>query len=275
MLQRRVSFVLTTLILCTIAGCAGRHNYGRITPSISPVGVARVVVATQDYRPYVINGEKSENFVGLQRNGYGIPFNVTTGAVPFAESFSTAACNALRSAGTGCSIVKTFRGQSDSSVKQKVSQQGSRGILFTIKEWRSDSMVRATVKYDVKIAVVNAAGKVLATDRIQGSDLTSDSIWTIAPARAARKGSERALKAKLEQLLGSPVVTAALRGNTPKQAAQRSQPTAKPLISYERTKATRRVSKLQNKPSGSCSTEQVLKMKEIGLSDEQIKSSCN
>lgn len=274
MFQRRVSFAFIMLSLCIITGCAGRHNYSKITPSITPVGVGRVVVATQDHRPYVINGEKSENFVGLQRNGYGIPFNVTTGAVTLAESFSTAACNALKAAGAGCSVVKTFRGQSDRSVKQKVSQQGSRGILFTIKEWRSDSMVRAALKYDVKVAVVNSAGKVLATDTIQGSDLTSDSIWTLAPARAARKGSEKALKAKLEQLLGSPVIIAALRGNGSKQALAKKRPAAKVVKRSERSSMPRGASKQQKEPSSSCTTEQVLRMKEIGLSDKQIKSSC-
>ncbi len=274
MFQRGVSFVISMVSLCIVTGCAGRHNYGRVTPSIPAVGVARVVVATQDHRPYIISGEKRENFVGLQRSGYGIPFYVTTRDATFAESFSNAACNALRSAGSTCSTVRTFLGQSDSSVKQKVSQQGSSGIVFTIKEWKSDSMVRASMKYDVEVAVLNSAGKVLASHTIHGSKLTNDSIWVLSPARAARLGSEKALKDKLEELLSSPMVVAALRGNGSKQSMERKHSAAKNSVSYSRYDRAREAIDRQKRSSDRCSTEQVLKMKEIGLSDSQIKSSC-
>ena len=114
----------------------------------------------------------------------------------------------------------------------------------------------------------------LASHTIHGNDLTNDSIWVLSPARAARKGSEKALKDKLEELLSSPAVVAALRGNGSRQAMERKHSAAKKSVSYSRSAVIQDASDRQKRSSDRCTTEQVLKMKEIGLSDNQIKSSC-
>src|SRR5574341_548216 len=62
------------------AGCAvgNKHSYTVERPELVVQGTRSVAVAAQDARPYVVAGNKTPDFVGLQRGGFGNPFDVTT-----------------------------------------------------------------------------------------------------------------------------------------------------------------------------------------------------
>lgn len=68
------------LLAVVSSGCAVGNRYAYHTvvvdPSIS--GRSRVSVATHDQRAYVVSGNKDPQFVGVQRGGFGNPFDVRT-----------------------------------------------------------------------------------------------------------------------------------------------------------------------------------------------------
>ena len=61
-----------------------------------------LILAVQDFRPYVLNGDEEPGFVGLQRGGYGNPFDVTTlTGRPMTEDMAEAMVKGLSDVGYG------------------------------------------------------------------------------------------------------------------------------------------------------------------------------
>src|SRR5687768_6795246 len=85
-----------------VSGCAvgNKHHYHDVVAAIPVSGDADVTVGVIDKRPYILNGDKKPNFVGLQRGGYGIPFDVTTETgKPLSIDMSTSIAHSLNARG--------------------------------------------------------------------------------------------------------------------------------------------------------------------------------
>jgi hypothetical protein len=63
-----------------LGGCAvdNSHRYDLGDAEFQVESNKTVAVAVVDTRPYVLSGEKTANFSGLMRGGFGNPFDVTT-----------------------------------------------------------------------------------------------------------------------------------------------------------------------------------------------------
>ena len=93
--------------------------------------------------------------------------------------------------------------------RERVARAGSgRGILLTLREWKSDTMVNTALIYDVTLSVLDRAGRVIAEASLQGRDNLGGS--ALNPPAHAREAAPRAVKAKLEELLSDPKVASAL-----------------------------------------------------------------
>src|SRR5687768_10926591 len=81
-MHKRFGVLAVVLGMWVLGGCAvgQSHTFNYVPTDKSEIGKGRVVLlfAVDDKRPYVVSGEEPANFVGEQRSGYGIPFNVTT-----------------------------------------------------------------------------------------------------------------------------------------------------------------------------------------------------
>lgn len=255
-------FALTLTMLLS-SGCAigNKHNYRDVIATVPSASGQNVTVATHDIRPYVRSNNKSPSFVGLQRGGYGNPFDVENeNSESLSTSFSAAACASLIASGGQCSSIATQPSESTSTIKTRVSQSGApTAILFTLHEWKSDTMLNTALHYDVAMEVLSSSGATLLTKRISGVDDLRGSFWN-AP-RYARRAVPMAFKRKLEQLLVDPEVVASLQPKSSKVAkiAKTDDSNAPSLAPPEHS---------------SCSTNQILEMKKIGLSDTQIQKSC-
>ena len=73
-------YLCLLLISLMIVGCAfgQKQDYLQAHPVLEYTNKARVAVGVQDPRPYILDHDKDEGFVGLQRGGYGNPFDVST-----------------------------------------------------------------------------------------------------------------------------------------------------------------------------------------------------
>lgn len=117
----------------------------------------------QDRRPYVLDHDKAESFVGIQRGGYGNPFDVSTqSGQPLAADMAKTLASALGDATT----VPISPNQSRADAVRALQSFGKpASLLLTLREWKVDTMIGATLHYDVTMEAIAADGSVLAESR--------------------------------------------------------------------------------------------------------------
>ena len=72
-----ILFFCVFLISCA---AGNKYNYRAELTSLPLTTTAEktLLLSLAERRPYVLSGDKTPNFVGLQRGGFGNPFDVTT-----------------------------------------------------------------------------------------------------------------------------------------------------------------------------------------------------
>ena len=83
-------------------GCAvgNKYEFASVTADVQATKKIYVAVASLDQRLTVLSGESPEDYVGMQRAGFGNPFNVTTySGLPFAAAVSQSICQSLKQKG--------------------------------------------------------------------------------------------------------------------------------------------------------------------------------
>jgi hypothetical protein len=174
-------------------------------------------------------------------------------------------------------------------------EAGDAGLLFTIRELWVRTWFSTSFTYDLLLEVVDSAGAVIASSEAKDSESVDDygveqlsgqafSRLLGAPAirNAIRKTMTRTSAASKE----TPPSTSSAAPAPPEQPQNQPAPattstppsTRTPLgISASKTSPTSQSSatkKPSPEQSAKCSVEQILKMKEMGLSDAQIRSAC-
>jgi hypothetical protein len=209
----RARLQTTAAILgCALAmsGCAfGRKHAYDGNPRV-PRGSLSVALAVQDQRAYVLSGAKGANFVGLQRGGFGNPFDVTTASgQPLADDFVTSIRRGLQRAGYRVLPVPVSDRASPAQVQDALARTGAeRGLVFLIQEWKADTQMQTALRYDVILRVFDGRGQELGRAVIGGNDTLGGSFMD--PAGHAEEVVPRAYNHKLEQLLNDPSIVRAL-----------------------------------------------------------------
>ena len=86
--MKRNMIALGTSLLFLISGCA-MLDYRQAAPDLHISTKERLSIGVQDHRPYVLNHDKEENFIGIQRGGFGIPVSLPTASGhPLAEDMT-------------------------------------------------------------------------------------------------------------------------------------------------------------------------------------------
>ena len=205
--------VMLGLVVGLVSGCAmgNKYDYGSVVADLTISGSKSVAVATHDQRPYVVSGKKNPNFVGLQRGGFGNPFNVgTVSGKPMADAMSSVIMSSLAKKGYKAQVVVVSAKDGEKSVLGKLkTSSGQRKLLLTLREWKTDIYSTVTLVYDVTLRVYNASGKKLAAKSLKGNDNLGINAWN--PPAYARKAVPAAFKKKVEELLNSKKIAKALR----------------------------------------------------------------
>jgi hypothetical protein len=181
--ESTLGIVLLTLLTGCVAG--NTHTFNYVPTDRSEVGKGRVVLlyAVDDQRPYVVANEEPPSFVGEQRNGYGMPFNVTTtGKKPFAEVVQETVQRDLEASGfrvtpsteKGTDVASTLR-----------TANATRGLMIVMREFKSDTFNNINVDYDFEAIVYDGNGKELARNKVAGEDVLPGSMMN--PAKAAKQ----------------------------------------------------------------------------------------
>jgi hypothetical protein len=113
-------------------------------------------------------------FVGLQRGGFGNPFDVTTASgKPLAEDVALSLERSLEARGYVIEVI--------SDLSQATAR---RVIVLRMVEWKTDIYAQITLHFDLVIQVRNEAGEVVAEKEVKGEEPIGGG--KIIPARTPR-----------------------------------------------------------------------------------------
>jgi hypothetical protein len=277
----RFHFVRLTGLLVLVAylsGCAfgTKMSYDKTALAV-PRAQGDVAVGVWDARPYVLSGEKSPQWVGLQRSGFAIPYGVhTQSGAPLRKEFAQTIVSSFNRSGVAATTIDIPDQIANRGAVERLLPATGTSILLEITNWKTDVLADVHFAYDMTLRVFNNGVKV-AEERVNGDEKLRGSFWN--PIGASERVAVAKQKEKLDQLFGSSRVRAALDGGNSVQPAQFDQ---RPTLVSTQPKASEvsevKVSPTHEQRAGTrleaCSIEQVLSMKGSGLSDSQIKAAC-
>lgn len=175
---------LLMFLVLWLSGCAVGNKYQYQTSSIAlPVRTdsgTTVILTVEDGRPYVLSGEKPASFIGLQRGGFGNPFDVSTATgrsmtEDMAEAIETSLVDA------GYKVVNAMgEANLEKLVKRAVEDGASRILLLKVRDWKSDIYLAITLHCDLELRIYDAQGVQLAENEMRfveevGGGLIGDS----------------------------------------------------------------------------------------------------
>jgi hypothetical protein len=208
---RKSALAVATLAL-VLTGCvAGNtHTFNYMPAERTEIGHGRVVllIAVDDQRPYILDKDEPANFVGEQRNGYGMPFNVTTtDKRPFANVVQETVQRDLEAVGFRVTP-STNKGGTD--VPASLAQaSATRALMIVMREFKSDTFNNINVDYDFEAVVFGSDGKELARNKVSGEDELKGSLMN--PVKAARQKVPEYFYGRIHALIaGDPNIMKAL-----------------------------------------------------------------
>jgi hypothetical protein len=169
--MRNVSILFSCLLLI---GCAAgnKYNYRAELTSLPLKSTTEqlLLLDLDDRRPYILSGEKNPDFVGLQRGGFGNPFEVTTASgKPMIDDMASSVAASLEKSGYS---VKIAEGNTDLSqlIILARSHDIFRIIRLQVFEWKSDIYMSIGLHYDLQLSIYDAEGNLLAENSMKGNE---------------------------------------------------------------------------------------------------------
>ena len=210
--MKKLIFALAAVQIL-LSGCAigNKYDYRSQTLDLPVASGGSVAVAVFDQRPYVVGGDKTAVFVGLQRAGFGIPHDVETlsqGAL--ADDFAATIAAALEAKGITVKPVTVAPSINDKKAVQALATSGAdKSLLVSLREWKSDTATNVAMMYDVKAEVFDGQGNSIAENAVVGRDNLGGDAWD--PPGHARVAVPAAYRRILETLLSDPKIVEALK----------------------------------------------------------------
>ena len=201
-----VKAFIAIAVATLVAACASQ-SYSDLPVGMQGVSATgTVAVAVHDTRPYIVNKQKEESFAGLQRGGYGNPFDLKTpNGAPLAIEMRDSLAKALKSRGaTPVPVVVAVNDSSPAARAKLLEPKARRSVLVTLREWKTDTQMRTDFLYDTTIAVFDEGGRELATHTVKGQD-------ALGFSQAGGETITKATAAKLDALFTEPRIASALR----------------------------------------------------------------
>jgi len=176
------------LLALGLGGCFFGHRYTFVyVPELGPnVGQNRAVVIlpVADLRKDIVAGDEGPDWVGEQRNRYGIPFDVdTAGRRPFADIVQETVATDLEAIGFHTLLE---HGSARQDVGELMRERGAnRAVAVVMRVFNADTYIDIDVEWDLEALVYGPGGEVLTRSRIRGKRELNGSL--LAPPRASKK----------------------------------------------------------------------------------------
>ncbi len=211
-MNKKLKYTILLLAYFALNGCAvgNKHAYHDVDIAFNGKGSSKLAISTIDLRVYVRTSEKSPDFVGLQRGGFGNPFDVTTASGnSLAGDITATVKRALEKQGFEVTSIVASKTDSVSNVVERMGESNAHRLMILIlNEWKSDTYTNTALIYNLTLKVMDSEGRVITETTINGrDDLGGD---FVNPPSHAKQAVPIAFKAKIEQLLNTKEVLDAL-----------------------------------------------------------------
>ncbi|MEM9556742.1 MAG: hypothetical protein AAGC60_20955 [Acidobacteriota bacterium] len=245
-----VSALPALLAALVLGGCAvGNTHTFRYTPPEDPLQVEtpRIVLFFEidDQRRDIVSGDEPRSWVGEQRSGYGIPYTVkTTSGKDFADVARDAMARDLEA--VGFTVESADRQPPTGAARRAdaLTDDGADVALHVVmRKFNSNTYTNIDVEWDFELTVYDASGEQAFEDRVQGKQTLTGSFWN--PVKAAKERVPPFFNRLVHEMIAE------------------NEDLLDALAATTSTEATER-----------CTVDQVLEMKESGLSDRQIRAAC-
>jgi hypothetical protein len=171
------------IILCAVCltGCVAGHKYNYEASSmdipVKPSEQRTLILSVEDWRPYVLSRDKEPNFIGLQRGGFGEPWDVTTtSGKPMTEDMSAAIVRGLKDAGYNIVNIPS-NNENVYLVKVAGENSASRIVVLKVIDWKSDVYMGITLNCNLHLSVFDAEGNLLAESKVKFKKKIGGGSW--------------------------------------------------------------------------------------------------
>lgn len=196
--------LLPVALALVLGGCMMGHRHTFVyVPELGPdVGRDRAVVvfAVQDLRKDVVAGDEEPEWVGEQRNKYGIPFDVkTAGKRPFADLVQEMVAADLEAIGFRTILIPETAVRDASERLRR--HDAERGVSVVMRVFNSDTYLDIDVEWDLEAEVYGPGSEVLARGRLEGRRELKGSL--LNPPKAAKRKVPPFVYDLIHQLIGA------------------------------------------------------------------------
>lgn len=202
--------IFTTVAGAALNGCAigYQFNYAEAEPILQTNPKTVVAVGVQDQRPFVLSGKKPRDHVGVLRSTLGIPYSVTTESErPMADDMTAAVTGAIERTGGKAIALSVLPSESMAEIVRDAKARGAGAcMVFTLRDWQTDTYMSTNLTYDVTVDVFGADGMIVASNKIKGEESLGTSV--INPRGHAYYAVEEAFKSKVAALVSGDVAKA-------------------------------------------------------------------
>src|ERR1043166_4649019 len=164
-MNRRWIIVVALFAVSCAVGNKYDYRSTTMTLPVKPVDNKILILSVQDFRPYVLNGDKDPSFVGLQRGGYGNPFDVKTlSGRPMTEDMAEAMVKGLTNAGYRV-IYVSGKPETVKLTDTAAQNHADRIVVLKVYDWKSDIYMGMTLHCALRLTVHSSRGEFLAENK--------------------------------------------------------------------------------------------------------------
>jgi hypothetical protein len=209
--MRFLPLLLGGVFLAAVSGCSTFNKFDIRKAQVStPAGTLAVAVAGVDERESLKRGEISPDYLGMTRDGVGIPYKVKTATKrPLSLEVAEVVTTGFRNAGR-----QTFPAMTQPSSSAAVGalrmSKANRLVVVRIQKWESDTLINTSLYYAITVEVYDSAGKLLASAS-EAKEQALGGNYFVA-AMHANQAVLAEMGKIMSRLLASPNVAASLRG---------------------------------------------------------------
>jgi len=255
--------ILFTLLL--LGGCAmGRTTSYQGHSGFKPeYKMPLITLGVIDKRPYVLNGNKSPTYCGTLRSIGGIPYDVNTASgKPLAEMLQAFIGTTLMKHGVNVDSMTSLPMDTTETEAAKIlTAEDRKAVLLLLNEWRTHIYFNPIFEYDLKMSAIDIEGNIISSSFNKGT-------MEFGNDKKVKKFSD-VVTIVFDKLFNDQKIKSALLTDQEHQSPELDKTEIQ-----EETKEKVAIPKKSTKEKPKCTTDQILKMKEMGMTNSQIKAAC-
>jgi len=290
----RLTLTIFLILAAALTGCAGgkSFDYSVISVNVETEGTNKeIAIGVHDQREYIKNGDKYPQYVGTQRSTAYVPWNINTkSGLPMAEDFMHSIANSMKSKGFEINLVSLSEKESKKQAITHLKEtDDKRLLLFTIDKWFFDIFYKIRMSYSMKLEVFDSKGRILAhaeakkemwedNDNAVPAVEFQTTIEFLLNNDKIVKGLDTSLKYSDYDIKTDEVEAIIVKSTPPKVSIDDAVEVLRvnqmqPTTTWKKTPPKAMPNKTI-KEKMPCTTDQILKMKDMGMTDSQTKAAC-